>query len=122
MTFLILEKQIELAELDLSKMLEERKKVIAQRYFKIIELQEQAFIRFQTDKPIVEVLDKPFIDSVTAPSKFASGVLYAIFAFIFSTFFFLRNFLIEIVKDEMAKAAAKKKQEGLNNQVPDSVL
>ena len=102
--------------------LEERKKVIAQRYFKIIELQEQAFIRFQTDKPIVEVLDKPFIDSVTAPSKFASGVLYAIFAFIFSTFFFLRNFLIEIVKDEMAKAAAKKKQEGLNNQVPDSVL
>lgn len=100
----------------------ERKSVISQRYFKIIELQEQAFIRVQTDKPIVEVLDEPFIDSVTAPSKLASGIMYAIFVSIFLTMFFLRNFVIDIIKDEIAKATAKKQTEGLNNGVPDSVL
>jgi hypothetical protein len=102
--------------------LEEQKKVISQRYFKIIELQEQAFIRFQTDKPIVEILDEPYIDSVVIPSKLASGILYALLALILSSLFFLRNFLIAIIQDEISKAASKKKKESLNDQTPDSVL
>lgn len=102
--------------------LEERRKVISQRYFKIIELQEQAYIRFQTDKPIVEILDKPFIDSVVIPSKFATGALYAFLAFFLSSLFFLRHFLVEIIKEEIEKASAKKNIDSLNHHVPDSVL
>ncbi|MFM2049444.1 MAG: hypothetical protein RI955_1992 [Bacteroidota bacterium] len=102
--------------------LEERKRIISARYLKLVDLQEQAFVRYQTDKPIVEILDHPYIDGVTTPSKMSSAILYAIFASIMTILFIVRNLLVSVISSEIAKATSKKKEEPLSQATPDSVL
>jgi hypothetical protein len=103
--------------------LDERKKIISQRYFKLVEMQEQAFIRFQTDKPIVEILDYPYIDGVTQPSQMASAIMYALFTIIISIAFVVRKLVYGLIKDEIAKATTKNKASILTSDLPpDSVL
>ncbi|MFM2224232.1 MAG: hypothetical protein RJA07_434 [Bacteroidota bacterium] len=102
--------------------LEERKRIISARYLKLVDLQEQAFVRYQTDKPIIEILDLPYIDGVTTPSKMASAILYAIFAAMVTIIFIVRNLLGSVISSEISKATSKKKNESLNEATPDSVL
>jgi hypothetical protein len=103
--------------------LDERKKIIAQRYFKLVEMQEQAFIRYQTDKPIVEILDYPYIEGVAKPSQMVSALMYAAFTILISMIFVVRNLIFGLLKDEIAKATSKNKNQNIVAEtMPDSVL
>jgi hypothetical protein len=105
--------------------LEESKKIIASRYIKLVELQEQAFIRFQTDQPIIQLLDKPYIEYVDRPSKLSGALFYVLISFIFSTLFFIRKPIIEVLNSEISKAIkGGKSEKNTDNKIEsiDSVL
>jgi hypothetical protein len=103
--------------------LDERKKIIAQRYFKLVDMQEQAFIRYQTDKPIVEILDYPYIEGVAKPSQMVSALMYAVFTILISMIFVVRNLIFGLIKDEITKATSKNKNQSTASEtMPDSVL
>ena len=84
--------------------LEEKKKIISSRYLKLVELQEQAFIRLQTDKPVIQLLDQPYIESYTNPSKEGSAIVYGIIGMLFSFLFVVRKSIINLVSSELSKS------------------
>lgn len=83
--------------------LEEQKKILATRYLKLIDLQEQAFIRLQTDKPVVQVLDSPYIDVTKHPSTSGAAVAFGLIGFLLSIGYLLRNVVIKFIRTELAK-------------------
>jgi hypothetical protein len=83
--------------------LAERRDIIKTRYFKMIEAQEQAFIRFETDKPVVQILDAPFISAVTSPSKSTGAIMYAVFGICLGLILALRKLIYGFVSVEFKK-------------------
>lgn len=83
--------------------LEEQKKILATRYLKLIDLQEQAFIRLQTDKPVVQVLDSPYIDVTKHPSTSGAAAAFGLIGFLLTIGYLLRNVVIRFVRSELAK-------------------
>jgi penicillin V acylase-like amidase (Ntn superfamily) len=91
--------------------LEEQKKILATRYLKLIDLQEQAFIRLQTDKPVVQVLDSPYIDITKHPSTSGASIVFGLLGFLLSIGYLLRNPVIRFVRAELAKNKAAREEE-----------
>lgn len=83
--------------------LDEKKKIISTRYLRLIELQEQAFIRLQADKPVIQILDTPYISTSTHPSTSGASIVLGIIGLLLSVLFTLRNVIIRFVRAELAK-------------------
>ena len=89
--------------------LEEEKQIISTRYKKLVEMQEQAFVRYETDKPIIDLLDEPYIDSVTKPDVVGVSIFYGIISAFFLCIFFTRKILFGLIQAELKRAMAKTK-------------
>lgn len=83
--------------------LEEQRKILQARYTKLVELQEQAFIRLQTDKPVIQLLDAPFIDSSTHASTQGAAIIGAIIGLLLSIIYSIRRIIVRFVRAELAK-------------------
>ena len=90
--------------------LEEQLKILQARYTKLVELQEQAFIRLQTDKPVIQLLDAPFIDSSTHASTQGAAFIGAIIGLVLSILYSLRRIIIRFVRAEIAKNNEEEKE------------
>ncbi len=90
--------------------LEEQRKILQARYTKLVELQEQAFIRLQTDKPVIQLLDAPFIDSSTHASTQGAAIIGAVIGLILSIIYSLRRIIVRFVRTEIAKNKEEEKE------------
>jgi uncharacterized protein involved in exopolysaccharide biosynthesis len=77
--------------------LDERKKIISQRYLKLVDAQEQALVRYQTDKPVVQLLDLPYIESTKSPTPQTTAFLCGILSLFLTLLFVLRNIIISSI-------------------------
>ncbi len=89
--------------------MDEKKRILSQRYAKLVELQEQAFIRMQTDKPVVQILDQPYIESLINPSKAGAAMIYGILGLLGGLLFVIRGALGRLIKSEISKSLKMQK-------------
>jgi hypothetical protein len=90
--------------------LEEQRKILQARYTKLVELQEQAFIRLQADKPVIQLLDAPFIDSSTHASTQGAAIIGAFIGMLLSIMYSLRRIIIRFIRAEIAKNKQEEKE------------
>jgi Chain length determinant protein len=82
--------------------LEEDKKILSARYQKLAEYQEQALVRYETDKPILKIVDNPYIDQVKQNAiVFPSIITFLILIIVFSIFI-TRKYFAEIIIAEIS--------------------
>ena len=83
--------------------LDERKKIISQRYLKLVDAQEQALVRYQTDKPVVQLLDLPFIESTKSPTPQTTAMICGFLSLFLTMIFVLRSLIIRLITDLIKK-------------------
>ncbi len=81
--------------------LEENKKIIAARYSRLLEMQDQALVRYQSDKPIIKILDLPYLDGETSPPVFITAFIVFVATLFASLIFVCRKIIINIIRDEI---------------------
>ena len=91
--------------------LEENKKIIAARYNRLVDMQEQAIVRYQSDKPIIKVLDYPYIESVIQASVFTPALMMFVLSFLAFTIFACRKVFAAIIKAEIEAMRNKQNEE-----------
>jgi Fe2+ transport system protein B len=83
--------------------MDEKKKILSSRYLKLVEMQEQALIRTQTEKPVIQILDQPYIDSIEKPSKSGAAIVYGMLGLLFGFVFSIRKVLGKLISTELSK-------------------